>query len=308
MKENHRKSNKKEWIFLSVFFLFSVACAILGVLCLAKLQTKWVAQNLPLCASVYCIVIILLYGFSAWLLYETKTSGVRAMLTLYILILFCLILWWIFQKTGFFEVFGDSERLQAYLKKAGIWMPALYVILQFLQVVILPIPSIVSTVAGVALFGAFWTTVYSFIGIVLGSIFAFYIGKRWGYRAANWLVGAEKLKTWQKKLKGRDNVVLTVMFLLPVFPDDILCFLAGISTMTWRYFLIMMSISRFIAITSTCYSFDLIPINTWWGGLLWLLIIFGLITATVVVYKNVDKIQAWIKGIKKSKNNKKEED
>ena len=187
-------------------------------------------------------------------------------------------------------------------------MPVLYTALQFLQVVLLPIPSIVSTIAGIALFGAFWTTVYSFIGITLGSILAFYIGRRWGNRAAVWLVGEEKLKKWQKKLKGKDNIVLTTMFILPAFPDDILCFLAGISSMSWRYFLIMMGISRLVAIASTCYSVDFIPFNTWWGVLLWIGIILTLVTAVMLTYKNIDKLQTWIKSMKKQRKDKKQSD
>ncbi len=287
-----------------VFFFFSAFCVIFGGLCLSEIQNSWISSNLRLCLVLYSAVILGLFGWTLWLVSKGKTRGTKAMLTLYILILFGLILWYIFQKTGFFSAFGDPESLQAYLEKTGIWMPLLYVALQFLQVVILPIPSIVSTVAGVALFGAFWTALYSFIGIVTGSILAFYIGRRWGNRAVKWLLGEEKLKTWQKKLKGRDNAVLTVMFLLPVFPDDILCFFAGISTMSWKYFLVMMSFSRFIAITSTCYSFDLIPVNTWWGILLWGILILVLVTVTVFIYKNLDKIQRWIKKITKRKKQK----
>ena len=298
-----KKRARGDCISIIVFFLFAVASIIFGIICLSRLRAEWIIRNIKVCVSLYSLFILSLYTLSAWMVYKGKRRGVRALITVFLVLLFCLILWWIFQKTGFFKVFGDSELLQEYLQKAGIWMPILYVTLQFLQVVILPIPSIVSTVAGIALFGAFWTAVYSFVGIVLGSILAFYIGKRWGNRAVGWLIGEESLKSWQKKLKGKDNALLTVMFLLPVFPDDILCFFAGISTMSWRYFLVMMGFSRFIAITSTCYSFDLIPVNTWWGILLWLVIIGGIIAITILVYKNMDRIQAKIKGMKRPKKN-----
>ena len=63
----------------------------------------------------------------------------------------------------------------------------------------------------------------------------------------------------------------------------------------------MMSLSRLVAIASTCYSVDFIPFNTWWGILIWAGIILILITAVTLVYKNMDKIQEWVKKRKKSK-------
>ena len=172
-------------------------------------------------------------------------------------------------------------------------MPIAYIILQFLQVIILPIPGILSTAVGVALFGAFYTTVYSFIGIVLGSILAFYIGRKFGLKAVSWMVGEETLNKWQKKLKGKDNFILTLAFLLPLFPDDILCFLAGLSSMTNKYFLTMICISRLLAIAATCYSFNFIPFNTWWGLLIWGIIVAVIIVAFCLIYKNLHSIHQW---------------
>ena len=301
MQEKHTQKNKNDLRFVLVFFLLSLGCAVFGCLCLGNVKNPWITKHLPLCASIYGIAVVGIYLLSVLAVYKEKNGLTKALLTIELLALFSFLLWWILQKTGFFETFGDAEKLQGYLEKAGIWMPLFYIVLQFLQVVLLPIPSVVSTIAGLALFGAFWTTIYSFIGITLGSILAFYIGRRWGNRAATWLAGEEQLKKWQKKLKGKDNAVLTAMFILPAFPDDILCFLAGISSMTWRYFLIMMSLSRLVAIASTCYSVDFIPFNTWWGILIWVGIILILITAVTLVYKNMDKIQEWVKKRKKSK-------
>ena len=110
----------------------------------------------------------------------------------------------------------------------------------------MPIPSVVSTLAGVALFGAFKTIVYSLIGIILGSITAFFIGRKLGNKAVSWMIGQEELNKWQKRLKGKDNFILTVMFLLPMFHDDVLCFIAGLSSLSNKYFFIMIVLSRMV--------------------------------------------------------------
>ena len=173
-------------------------------------------------------------------------------------------------------------------------MPVVYTVLQFLQVVVLPIPSVVSTLAGVALFGAFQTMVYSLIGVLLGSFTAFFVGRKLGNTAVSWMIGEETMNKWQNKIKGKDYLLLTLMFILPVFPDDVVCSVAGLSTMTLRYFAFMIIFSRFLQISLTCYSIDLIPFTTWWGLSIWIAFFSALLAVFLIVYKNIDKIQGWI--------------
>lgn len=158
---------------------------------------------------------------------------------------------------------------------------------------LLPVPAFVTTAAGVALFGTFVATLCSFVGIVLGSFTAFFIGRKLGYKAVAWMVGKEDLERWQKKLKGKDNFILTAMFVLPLFPDDLLCFVAGLSSMTWRYFSVMIVFARFIGIAGTCYSVGFIPINTWWGILIWAAIVLVVAVGFVLLYKYMDEVNRW---------------
>ena len=118
------------------------------------------------------------------------------------------------------------------------------------------------------------------------------------------MVGEEALKKWQRKLKGKDNLFLTAAFVLPLFPDDILCFIAGLSTMTTRYFLIVIFLARAIGIAATCYSIDFIPFNTWWGITLWIVFLTIVVISFIFIYKNMDKIQAKLKQIRRKKKDK----
>ena len=86
----------------------------------------------------------------------------------------------------------------------------------------MPIPGVVTVGAGVLAFGEWRASLYSFIGIMIGSLIAFAIGRVIGYKAAAWMVGKDSLDKWLHKLKGKSNVLLTAMFLLPMFPDDVL--------------------------------------------------------------------------------------
>ena len=142
---------------------------------------------------------------------------------------------------------------------------------------------------------------YSYIGIICGSLIAFFIGKRLGVKAVSWLIGEENLNKWRNRIKGKDNLVLSFMFLLPLFPDDILCFVAGISTMSNRFFIIMVLSTRAISVLGSCYSIAWIPLNTWWGILCWILIALSAIIAFVVLYKNIDSVNNFLSKGRKRK-------
>lgn len=223
-----------------------------------------------------------------------KETLYKFCITAYVLMVFCAVGFYILLKTGLMEVFGDEDRFKDFLERAGSWMAILFIVLQFLQVVILPIPSTVTVVAGSALFGPFLGSVYSLIGIMLGSLVAFLIGRYAGYRVAAWLVGKETLDKWLKKIKGKDKLLLSAMFLLPVFPDDALCIVAGISSMSLVYFLIVIFISRVLAIFTTSYSITLIPLNKWWGILTWAILFVLIAILFVFLYKKSDAILNWI--------------
>ena len=175
------ETTNKEGLILTCILIF-LACLslIIGIIFIGLLKNSWIQAHFIICSIVYSLVVISLCIMGICFAYTKKKSISKLMLSIFVLLLFAVSVGLILQKTGFFEVIQDAESLQAYLERAGVWMPILYVILQFLQVVLLPIPSIVSTVAGIALFGPFQTTLYSFIGIMAGSLLAFYIGRKWG--------------------------------------------------------------------------------------------------------------------------------
>ena len=99
------------------------------------------------------------------------------------------------------------------------------------------------------------------------------------------------------------------MFLLPIFPDDVLCFVAGLSTMSWKFFIVLQLIARSFSVFATSYSLNgsIIPYNTWWGILIWCLIGIAIIALFVLLFKKGDKIEKWFFGLFKKKGKRKEE-
>lgn len=206
------------------------------------------------------------------------------------------VLFFVLKRTGFMDRFSSIDELRDYMKTYGQWAAVIFVLLQFAQVVILPIPSTITIGAGTALFGPLWGGFLSWIGIVIGSIVAFMIGRYFGYKVTAWIIGEDTLEKWLKKVQGKSNVLLTFMFLFPFFPDDTLCFVAGVTKMKMPYFIIMIALIRALTIFTTTYSMEgaLIPYTTWWGLLIWGIIFVITIATMIWIMKKGDVIEQWI--------------
>ena len=245
-------------------------------------------------AATATLLAVLLFGYILFYLLQ-KQAIFRFILCIFIFLDIAGLVFFTVCATGLINKINSIQSLRDYIANFGNMAVFLFILFCFLQVVILPVPGSVAVAAGVALFGPLKCAIYSFIGIVTGSIVAFAIGRWIGYKAVKWIVGKETLDKWLEKLKGKDYLILSIMFLLPMFPDDVLCFVAGLSSMTWPYFIIMIVITRLISVVTTAYSVGFIPFNTWWGILIWIIIAILIAVAFWLVCKYSDKIDKFIK-------------
>ncbi len=251
-----------------------------------------------ICTLTFCEIFLYLFN---------KQALFKLLMCVLIFLDISAVIYYVLCITDIITKITTVEGLRAFISQAGSAAAIIYILFSFLQVVVLPVPGSVTIAVGVAMFGPLICSVYSFIGILSGSIVAYALGRLVGYKAVCWIVGKDAIDKWLKKLKGKDYLILSLMFLLPLFPDDMLCFVAGLSSMTWLYFLVMITVTRAISVFSTAYSFDLIPFNTWWGIIIWIALLAGLIISFYLVFKYSDKIDKFIKSkfkIKGRKNKK----
>lgn len=291
------KTAVKNLLSLIAATLLSAATVLFATLYFKELNVGFFAEHKTLFITLTTFVALLTAILA--ILFSTNDNKFIFKLSVIILSLFAFafLVLYTLKITGVMDKIDSIEDLRNYVSSFGYMAAIIYIVLNFLQVVILPIPGIVSIGAGVALFGEFKCFLFAFIGITLGSIAAFFIGKLLGFKVVKWLVGGETLDKWLKAVKGKDKIVLTFMFLFPFFPDDVLCFIAGISSMSTGYFLIMITITRLISTLLTAYSLSgsFIPFNTWWGILIWVLVIAVTVALTIIIYKRGDDIEKKIK-------------
>jgi len=224
---------------------------------------------------------------------ETKNVIKRLILSGLVIGAVVLAVYLLMKELGLTEL--TREELGDYIASFGAIGPIVFVVVTFLQVTFIPLPGAITILAGNYVFGTTLSFVYSYIGMMLGSIFAFLLGRKIGRPFVNWVAGDEKkVDEWLKRLKGRETVLLFFMFFLPLFPDDILCAIAGILPISWIGFIFMQIVTRFTSIGGTLLfmSGEIIPYQGW--GLVFLGVgIVLCLVAFIIAYKNAEKINIW---------------
>ena len=213
-------------------------------------------------------------------------------LAMSLLIIACVVLvtWLICRRLGWDKL--TREQLQDKIESFGAWAPFIFIGLSFLQVTFIPIPSTMTILAGNYVFGTWLSYLYSWIGIMGGSLFAFFLGKTLGRPFVNWVLGGkEKTEQYLTKLRGKEVVLLFFMFVLPMFPDDALCAVAGMLRIRFMTFLGMQLISRTLAIGGTLFfmSGEIIPLHGWGLWVIGAVAVLSLV-AFVLAYRRADAI------------------
>lgn len=287
--------------YLILALVIITAGSVLGCL-LCTLLSLWIVD--------IAIGICLMSAILCYVFYKYKKEELYKSLLVFCVLCLCVVWLYVFcEKTGFVNIFlvGDvpnrneviQQNLLAYMESTGKWAVLVFILLQFLQTTILPIPSFATTGAGALLctelygnaLGPLYNSIFSLIGILLGSFVAFFIGRLFGSKLVEWIIGKEKLYKIMDMIKGKDAIILTAMFVLPFFPDDVLCFVAGLSSMTTKYFSVVIVVSRVLVVFGTSYLFGLIPLTTWWGLLIWGVFILVILLAFLCMLKNREKLE-----------------
>ncbi len=146
--------------------------------------------------------------------------------------------------SGFFQAVSSLEELRAYISRFAPYSHLIFFLLQFLAVVLAPIPSNVVAAAGGVLFGTLPAFLLTFSAVVSGSLLTFTLSRALGRDFAERIVGQRLSEKYQQVLHTKAPVFLTLAFLFPFFPDDMLCILAGLTSLSLRRFALIVVLAR----------------------------------------------------------------
>jgi uncharacterized membrane protein YdjX (TVP38/TMEM64 family) len=142
------------------------------------------------------------------------------------------------------RLYVDRKFLKHTLREWGILAPVIFIGLQALQVIIAPIPGELTGILGGYLFGQWVGLLYSTIGLTVGSVAAFAVGRWLGAHYVQRFVSPD---IWRKLgfiVEAEGAILCFVIFLIPGLPKDMTCYLFGLSPMPFWVFATLSTLGR----------------------------------------------------------------
>lgn len=237
-------------------------------------------------------------------LFDTKTTHgkiMRAMLFIIVLVMIFLILYFILKATGLWEKVNSMDKIRQIVQSGGMFSFLIFILLQILQTTVLQIPAIFVTIAGAVIFGRWPAFIMSYIAVMIGSFIMFWIGRKAGRKFLNWMIGKDSAEKWIDRMSN-GKYLFFLMMVFPMFPDDILCVVAGLTKMSFSFFFWTNILARGLGIACTVFfgSGAIIPFHGW-GLIVWGIILIVIATLFYLSVKYKNKIDEIIKLLFKRK-------
>jgi uncharacterized membrane protein YdjX (TVP38/TMEM64 family) len=137
-----------------------------------------------------------------------------------------------------------KERLMIFLTSFGPYSSAVFVLLQALQVIISPIPGELTGIVGGYVYGPTYGFTLSTLGLTLGSWVAFELSNILGRPFVERLFKKDLLDKFDFLTTNTGATIAFLLFLIPGFPKDVLCYILGLSRMRLSTFLIVSIVGR----------------------------------------------------------------
>jgi len=171
--------------------------------------------------SISGMIVAGLIGYGVWLIW-TDAPAYQFLVRLYV----------------------DKRFLKDTLREWGVLAPVIFMGMQALQVVVAPIPGEITGILGGYLFGEWVGVLYSTIGLTVGSVAAFAVGRWLGSHYVQKLVSPD---IWRKLgfiVEAEGAIICFVIFLIPGLPKDMTCYLFGLSPMPFWVFAVVSTLGR----------------------------------------------------------------
>lgn len=148
------------------------------------------------------------------------------------------------------EHFRSLEALNAFLDRYHTTGIFVYLFLQILQILVPVIPGQAMQLAAGYMYILPVALLLTLLGIALGTVVSFTLSRVLGYDAMVLFFGQDRMDEYVAKLNSkRACLVIFLLYLMPGFPKDFICFAAGVSRIRLIPFLVLSVVGRIPALT-----------------------------------------------------------
>lgn len=141
---------------------------------------------------------------------------------------------------------NNLDEFKVVIKSYGPFASIIIFLLQVLQVVVAVIPGDAVNLLGGYVLGSWWGFIVSFVGMMCGSMLAFFISRKFGRKVVEKLVKKETLDSLYNKVNHKiTSIGLFILCSIPFMPRDVLVYAIGLTSMKPKKFFIIYGIARF---------------------------------------------------------------
>lgn len=192
-----------------------------------------------------------------------------------------------------FSIPAINNFFKDWITSTSGWVVFLVIwLIMFLQCTILNIPAyvVLSASISIGLNCLSWQYLLCVItAYMAGCILAYWIGRWWGIKAVKWCAGSDDdFEKWSSILntKGKWWYALTV--LLPLFPDDLLCIVAGSVRFNFAFYVVVNAICRSIGLVAMILTLQ--AVGSISGGIPLMVIVWAIaLVLELVIYIKINK-------------------
>jgi uncharacterized membrane protein YdjX (TVP38/TMEM64 family) len=165
-------------------------------------------------------------------------------------------------------LFGDQERIREWVEGFGPWGPLVTIALNVAQVLLAPVPGQFVGLVNGYLYGVWLGTLYSMAGLALGTALAMALGRWFGRPLVEHVVRPESLARWDRIASHQGPLFFFLVFLFPFVPDDIACFVIGLSTLAIPPMVVLVLLGRLPGVFVSCWVGAYATEMPWWAWIL----------------------------------------
>ncbi|MDH3943616.1 MAG: VTT domain-containing protein [Anaerolineae bacterium] len=149
------------------------------------------------------------------------------------------------QLQSFSRFILDQDRVTAYISSWGILGPFVLWVLNFLQVIIAILPGHAIAIAAGYFYGLPIGFFILYSSTIIAGQLAFALARRYGRPLVVYFIPSKYLDRWDASSERHGFWFYFIGLLVPVFPTDVLTFIAGLSMLSTPKFILANLIGRF---------------------------------------------------------------
>lgn len=185
-----------------------------------------------------------------------------------------------------FFLFGlhDLDSIKGYILSFGVWAPVVSFMLMIFQSIIAPLPAFLITFSNATLFGWVYGALLSWSSAMVGAALCFVLARYLGREFVEKMTSKFALENIDSYFKEHGKNTILIARLLPFISFDIVSYAAGLTSMSFRSFIIATGIGQLPATLIYSYAGEMLTgsAKTFVMGLL---ILFAMSALAVLLKK-----------------------